>query len=125
MNDIVNKNLKRLGTLTRSVPGSIDVVRELTQGNLSIWISVDASHYTKHVLQPYSSDVVVGLDKRILTWTDDAPYEMAIHGHFYLQTESGKLMSALSDWPIGFRALLVVMPHESFDLYGDPLKTSQ
>jgi hypothetical protein len=121
VNDIVNRNLKILGTLTRSTLGSIDVTKEISEGNLSIWLSQDASHYTKHQLQPYRSAIQLDASKRILSWVEDAPYAMAIHGHFYLQTQSGKLMSALSNWPVGFKALLALMPQQSLNLYGDTL----
>ncbi|MNQ24585.1 hypothetical protein D3C85_377840 [compost metagenome] len=115
--DIVKQNLTRLGTLTGGKSGAIDVIRELKQGGLSIWLSDDALNYTRHSLHEYKYAEQVTDERIILSWLDLPPRQIGIRSHFYLHSAAGLLMSAMNDWPMGFRALMIRRAEQSLKLY--------
>lgn len=117
MYDIVNRNLTKLSTIIGSKLGHIDVFKEIIQDDLSIWISIDALIYTKHKLSTCTSIAEVDSERMILSWLDIPPDQIAIRSHFYLHSKSGLLMSAMNNWPIGFRALLAKKIEQTINLY--------
>lgn len=115
--DIVKKNLARLGTLTGGKLGTIDVIHELQQGGLSIWLSEDALNYTRHALHEYKYAEQVTDERIIISWLDLPPRQIGIRSHFYLHSAAGLLMSAMNDWPMGFRALMIRKAEQALQLY--------
>lgn len=103
---IAERNLRKLAELTLSKPVVIDAIPYLANGDLYLWLTDDGSNYTKHRLLLHTLNNAAVEGNVIVSWLDVPPQQIGVRNHYYLHTGDGKVGSALTYWPLGFRAVM-------------------